>query len=70
VEPRIDTPVAAPIVTSLGRFADFQRAYNEDGLTIDEFDSFPPTRRTLRQFIAACHDLDGLVRDLMIPNPD
>jgi transaldolase len=37
---------------------------------VEEFDSFAPTRRTLRQFIAACHELDGLVRDVMIPNPD
>jgi len=25
--------------------------------------------RTLRQFIAACTDLDGLVRDVMLPDP-
>jgi hypothetical protein len=24
----------------------------------------------LRQFVAACHDLDGVVRDFLIPNPD
>jgi transaldolase len=35
-----------------------------------EFDSFGPTRRTLRQFIVACHDLDGLVRDFLLPDPD
>ena len=29
-----------------------------------------PTRRTLRQFITACHDLDALVRDILIPNPE
>jgi transaldolase len=52
------------------KFVDFRRAYSEDGLTIDEFDSFGSTRRTLRQFIAACHDLESLVRDVMIPNPD
>src|ERR1700686_2478811 len=54
----------------LRKFPDFCRAYNEDGLTPAEFDSFGPTLRTLRQFIAACHDLDGLVRDLLLPNPD
>jgi transaldolase len=42
----------------------------EDGLAIDEFDSFGSTRRTLRQFIGACADLDALVRDVMLPNPD
>jgi transaldolase len=71
VRDRIDDPVDPKIVDELSRkFGDFRRAYTEDGLTIDEFDSFAPTRRTLRQFIAACHDLDGLVRDFMIPNPD
>jgi len=68
---RIDKPVAAEIVEELGRkFADFRRAYSENGISIAEFDSFGPTRRTLRQFIAACHDLDGVVRDVMLPNPD
>ena len=36
---------------------------------VDEFDDFAPTRRTLRQFLAACDDLSQLVRDVMIPNP-
>jgi transaldolase len=42
----------------------------EDGLSIEDFDWFGPSRRTLRQFIAACHELDGLVRDFLLPNPD
>jgi transaldolase len=71
VRPRIDKPVDAKIVEELSRkFLDFRNAYSEDGLTADEFDSFAPTRRTLRQFITACHDLDGLVRDFMLPNPE
>jgi transaldolase len=73
IEPRsrIDQPVQPRIVEELSRkFADFRRAYTEEGLSIAEFDSFGPTRRTLRQFIGACHDLDGLVRDILIPNPD
>ena len=68
---RIEKPVAPEIVEELGRkFVDFQRAYTEKGISIAEFDSFGPTRRTLRQFIGACHDLDGVVRDIMLPNPD
>jgi transaldolase len=70
VRSRIDEPVRAEIVDELSRkFADFRRANTEGGLSI-EFDSFGPTRRTLRQFISACHDLDGVVRDVLIPNPD
>jgi transaldolase len=54
----------------IAKFPDFRRAYTENGLAIPEFDAFGPTRRTLRQFITACHDLDALVRDGMLPNPD
>src|SRR5581483_9137635 len=71
VRSRVDDPVPDKVVEELSRkFADFRRASTEDGLNIREFDSFGPTRRTLRQFIAACHDLDALVRDFLLPNPD
>lgn len=71
VRPRIEQPVDSRIVDELHRkFADFRRAYEEGGLRIDEFDSYGATRRTLRQFIAACHDLDSVVRDFLVPNPD
>jgi transaldolase len=71
VRNRMDDPVDSRMVDELSRkFPDFRRAYTEGGLAIEEFDSFAPTRRTLRQFISACHDLDGVVRDFLIPNPD
>jgi transaldolase len=70
VRPRIDDPVDPERVNQLlEHFPDFKRAYTEDGLTIDEFDSYAPTVRTLRQFIAACTELDALVRDVMLPDP-
>src|SRR3989441_3619783 len=70
VRPRIDDPVDPNVVDQLlTHFADFGRAYSEDGLAVEEFDSFAPTVRTLRQFIAACTELDGLVRDVMLPEP-
>ncbi|HEX9476977.1 MAG TPA: transaldolase family protein [Candidatus Dormibacteraeota bacterium] len=70
VRSRIDDPVDPAIVDQLlVHFPDFRRAYSEDGLSTDEFDSFAPTVRTLRQFIAACSELDGLVRDVMLPDP-
>ena len=71
VRPRIDNPVDRRMVEELSKkFSDFRRAYTEGGLSVEEFDSFAPSRRTLRQFIAACAELDALVRDFMIPNPD
>jgi transaldolase len=70
VIPRIEKPVNPEIVDVLTKFPDFRRSYTEDGLSPDEFDTFAPTRRTLRQFIAACHDLPAIIRDLMLPSPD
>src|SRR5438270_3057366 len=71
VRNRIQNPVDPKIIEQLERkFLDFRRAYSEDGLPVEEFDSFAPTRRTLRQFIAACSDLEALVRDFLLPNPD
>lgn len=71
VRSRIDKPVDPKIIEELlKKFADFRRAYTEGGILMEDFDSFGPSRRTLRQFIAACHDLDGLVRDILLPNPD
>jgi transaldolase len=71
VVPRIDNPVDPKIVDSLlQHFPDFQRAYMEDGMKPEEFDSFGSTRRTLRQFIAAVAEINSMVRDIMLPNPD
>ena len=71
VRNRINEPVRAEIEKELSRkFDDYRRASTENGLSIAEFDSFGPTRRTLRQFIGACHDLDAIVRDVLIPDPD
>jgi transaldolase len=71
VRSRIDSPVPSNIVEELYRkFVDFRRAYDEIGMGVADFDTFGPTRRTLRQFVAACHDLDGIIRDVMIPDPD
>ncbi len=70
VRSRIDDPVNPKVVDQLlSHFPDFVRAYSEDGLTAEEFDTFAPTVRTLRQFVTACSDLDALVRDVMLPEP-
>jgi transaldolase len=71
VRPRIDEPVDPATVAELAaRFADFGRAYQPDGLSIPEFDTFPPTVRTLRTFAASYHDLLHAVSDALLPNPD
>jgi transaldolase len=71
VKPRIEAPVAPEIIHELSRkFPEFRRSYEEDGMTMDEFDRYGPTRRTLRQFIKGYQDLVAVIRDFMIPNPD
>jgi transaldolase len=71
VENRIDVPVDPKIVSELlKKFPDFERSYEEDGMTIEDFDTFGPTVRTLRQFIEAAHELDAQIREIMLPNPD
>lgn len=70
VRSRIDDPVdPAKIEELLKHFLDFRRAYEEDGLTVEEFDSYAPTVRTLRQFIGAVAELDVFVREVMLPEP-
>ena len=70
VEDRIERPVDAHILSELSnKFADFRRSYEEDGLALEEFDSFPPTARTLRQFLDGGQKLAALIRDFMLPNP-
>ena len=71
VRPRMDDPVDPATVADLSaHFPDFVRAYEPDGLTRAEFDTFPPTTRTIRAFIASYHELLHAVTDAMIPNPD
>ena len=71
VRPRIDDPVPLEALDELRRlFPDFGRAYEPDGLSADEFDGFPPTVRTLRQFISSYHELVAVIRGVMLPDPD
>ena len=72
VKERMSTPVDPKIVDALyAGIPDFRRAYDENGMTPEEFDGFGPTVRTLRAFIAAAHELMGIVREgFMLPNPD
>lgn len=68
---RIAEPVDPAVVRELlDRIPDFGRAYEPNGLSIDEFDGFGPTVRTLRGFIKSYHDLVGAIRDVVLPDPD
>jgi transaldolase len=68
---RAGLPVDGAIVDELAdRFPDFRRAYEPDGLAVGELAGYGPAVRTLRQFIGAYHDLQGHVRDVLLPDPD
>lgn len=67
VENRMDTPVDPKIIAELEKkFADFRRAYNENGMTVEEFDGFGATVATLRQFCQATSKVIAKVQDLML----
>lgn len=66
-ENRIDVPVDADIMAELMELSEFRRAYEPDGMSIDEFLDFGATRNTLRQFLDADAKLDALVRDAILP---
>jgi len=71
VRSRIDEPVDPAIVAELSALIpDFGLAYEPDGMTPEQFDSYGATVRTLRQFIGAYHDLQATIRDFVLPNPD
>lgn len=71
VKERMQNPVDPKIIAELYDLVpDFRRAYDEDGLSIREFDSYGATARTLRGFNDHYHELLAIVRDFMVPNPD
>jgi len=70
VKPRMDDPVDPGIVADVYRkLPEFRRAYDEDGLSVAEFDHYGATVRTLRSFIEAYRELTSVVRDEMLPPP-
>ena len=73
IEPthRLDDPVDPRIVEDLyDNFPEFRKAYDEDGLSPEEFTHYGATARTLRQFLTANTELEAFVRDVTLPNPD
>ena len=70
-EPRMDIPVADDIMADLQKIGpEFFKAFDEHGMSHDEFNTYGATVRTLRQFLQANADLEQFVRDVTLPNPD
>jgi len=72
VRERIQDPVDPAIISELSeRIPDFRRAYEPEGMTVEEFDDYGATVRTLRGFIGSYHELIRVIReDYLLPNPD
>lgn len=71
VRDRFADPVPAAVVAQLEeRVPDFRRAFEPDGLSVPEFDTYGATVRTLRSFIASYWSLVGTVDQLLLPDPD
>lgn len=71
VKERMQNPVDPSILNEmLTKIPDFRKAYEPNGMTIDEFDTYGATVRTLRGFVSSYHEVQGIIRDFMLPNPD
>jgi transaldolase len=61
------SPVDPKIIAELeDKFVDFHRAYDEKGMTVEEFDTFGATIKTLNQFCNATTDLIVKIRGMML----
>ena len=54
----------------LAECPEFVKAYEPDGLSIEDFEHYGATQRTLRSFVSSYWDLVGTIDDLLIPDPD
>lgn len=60
----VDKPLPQEVIEALQtRLPDFCRAYDEDGMTPDEFAGFGPVVKTLHQFIGGYRDLVSYVQE-------
>lgn len=67
VEDRMDRSVDPKIIAQLSaRMPEFNKAFQPDGLTVDEFDTYGATCRTLLQFLGGYDELIGIIRKIMI----
>lgn len=70
VETRIDRPVEGRYIDQLTQeFADFRRAYDEDGLMPEEFAGYGPCALIIRQFLSGYAQLVELLREYTTPLP-
>jgi transaldolase len=67
VENRIDRAVDQRVIQQLSKhLVDFNRAYQPDGMAVEEFEAFGATSRTLLQFLGGYDELIATIRGIMI----
>ncbi|KMZ53693.1 transaldolase family protein [Dorea sp. D27] len=67
VKERMEDPVNERYIkTLLEKIPDFGKAYDEDGMGIDEFDGYGATKKTLRSFLEGYAELVSVIRGFMI----
>jgi transaldolase len=67
VENRMDRPVDPTIIAQLSTHVpEFNKAYQPDGLTPEEFETYGATCRTLLQFLGGYDELISIIRKVMI----
>lgn len=71
IQTRFAEPIPVAYLEQLrAEIPDFRRAYEPEGMAVEEFDLFGPTVRTLRAFIASYWDLVRSIDEILLPNPD
>lgn len=67
VHNRINNTVDSKIIEQLSKhFVDFNKAYNEDGMTVEQFDTYGAVNKTLLSFLSGYDDLIKIIREIMI----
>ncbi len=66
VKSRIDEQVQEKHLNQLKKFPDFIKAYDENGMKAEEFDTYGMVNLNFRQFLTGYDEFIGLVRSFMI----
>ena len=63
---RIDNPVDPKILEQLKKMPEFIKSYEPDGMTVEQFENYGATCKTLLQFLGGYDDLLKILREYMV----
>ncbi|WP_240915978.1 transaldolase family protein [Erysipelothrix sp. HDW6C] len=66
IEENIHKHIPQPMLDELLTLPDFKKAYEVDGMTVDEFAHFGPFKATMHQFLSGYDELVRIIRDIQI----